>query len=46
MKDIIFTPGKDAWSNRMLSALKQVKTEYVVFILEDYYFTEPIDNEE
>jgi hypothetical protein len=40
------TPGKNAWSNRMLSAMRQVKTEYTFFILEDYYFTELIDDKE
>ena len=34
------------WSDRMLMALSSIDTEYTFFILEDYYFTEPITAEE
>jgi len=36
------TPGDWPWGYRMLEGLKHVKTEYVVFLLEDYYLTEEI----
>jgi|3_EtaG_2_1085321.scaffolds.fasta_scaffold45334_1 hypothetical protein len=40
------TPGTDYWSNRMIAALNKIDTEYTFFVLEDYYFTEKITNDE
>tara|TARA_R110002012_G_scaffold52006_2_gene133774 strand:+ start:438 stop:1193 length:756 start_codon:yes stop_codon:yes gene_type:complete len=34
------------WSNRFIKALDDVKTEYVFFILEDYYFTTKITQQD
>lgn len=34
------------WSNRMLSAIDLIDTEYTFFVLEDYYFTENLDKAE
>jgi len=42
----VHAPGKLPWSDRMASALKSIDTEYVFFILEDYFFTEEINQEE
>jgi hypothetical protein len=42
---ITTTPGKGAWGGRMLDALNQIDTEYVFFILDDYYLTEPFTQE-
>jgi len=39
-------PGADKWSNRILSGLNNINTEYTVVILEDYYFIEKITKEE
>lgn len=38
----VFTNGP--WGYRMLAAINKVNTKYLVFILEDYYLSEPIDN--
>lgn len=38
-------PGKLQWGERMLLALNEIDTEYTVFLLEDYFFTEPITQE-
>lgn len=35
--------GRDiAWSNNLLEALKEVKTRYVLLLLEDYIITDPV----
>lgn len=39
------TPGKESWGYRILESLKEVKTEYVFFILDDYYLTETFSEE-
>ncbi len=39
----IFSQGD--WGKRMLDGLDKVNTEYVVFLLEDYYLSETIDDE-
>jgi hypothetical protein len=39
-------PGKICWTNRIISALEEVKTDYVFFVLEDYFLTEHITQEE
>ena len=39
-------PGNLNWSNRIISSLDNIKTEYVFFVLEDYYFTEVLSKEE
>lgn len=38
--------GNLAWSDRMIYALNSINTEYVFFVLEDYYFTELLSKEE
>jgi hypothetical protein len=38
-------PGKISWGERILIALENIKTEYIFFILEDYYLTESITSE-
>ncbi len=35
------TPGRKDWGERILEALKHIETEYVFFVLDDYYLTEP-----
>jgi hypothetical protein len=37
------TPGKKSWGHRILESLNEVDTEYVFFILDDYYLTENFD---
>lgn len=39
-------PGNLPWSDRMLYALNTINTKYTLFVLEDYYFTEPLDESE
>lgn len=39
------TPGFKPWGQRILEALQTVDTEYVFFILDDYYLTEPFSEE-
>jgi len=36
------TTGDGMWTDRMLSAIKHVETEYTFFVLEDYFLTEAI----
>jgi len=38
--------NSEVWSNRLLKALKEVDTEFVFFVLEDYYFTREIPQED
>jgi hypothetical protein len=37
--------GDHEWSNRLRSHLSEIETEYVLLLLEDYFFTEPISTE-
>jgi hypothetical protein len=37
--------GNRSWSNIMKESLKYIKTEYVFFILEDFYLSQPITEE-
>jgi hypothetical protein len=39
------TPGQGQWGLRILDALNKIDTEYVFFILDDYYLTEPFTQE-
>lgn len=39
------TPGRLPWGQRILYALESINTEYVFFILDDYYLTEPFTQE-
>ena len=39
-------PGKIPWGARILTALEEVKTEYVIFVLDDYFFSRQIKEEE
>lgn len=39
----IFTAGDKPWGERIFSALKKIKTKYILFTLEDYYFTTHVD---
>lgn len=34
------------WSNRLIVALKKVKTKYVLFSLDDFFINDKVDNEE
>ncbi len=40
------TAGNHEWSNRLRSHLGEIETQYVLLLLEDYFFTEPIKTEE
>ena len=37
--------GKTSWTNIIKKTIKNIKTEYVFFILDDYYFNQPIDEQ-
>ena len=39
------TPGKKQWGERIINALSEAKTEYVFFILDDYYLSQLLTNE-
>jgi len=39
-------PGKLPWTDRVISAVEEVETDYVFFILEDYFLTEEMTQEE
>jgi len=39
----IYTPGKKPWGERFLNGLNYINTKYILFTLEDYYLTTPID---
>lgn len=39
-------PGNLEWSDRMISGIKTSKSDYIFFILEDYFFTEEITERE
>jgi hypothetical protein len=39
------TPGKKPWGERVLESLELIDTEYVFFILDDYYLTESFTQE-
>ena len=41
-----YLPGNLNWSNRIISSLETITTEYTFFVLEDYYFTETLSKEE
>lgn len=36
------TPGALPWGARMLKGLDEIKTDYVFFLLEDYYLSQPL----
>jgi len=38
-------PGNLQWGERMLKGLEEIDTEYTVFLLDDYYLTEPFTQE-
>jgi hypothetical protein len=40
---ITLTPGKLPWGQRILEGLNLIDTEYVLFILDDYYLSENFD---
>lgn len=40
-----FLPGQDIWGNRMQKAIESVSTDYIFFILEDYYISQKLTNE-
>ena len=44
--DTITVGEETCWSERTLKAIKQVDTEYVLLLLEDYLFGEPVKNDE
>ena len=39
------TPGKKQWGERIINALSETKTEYVFFVLDDYYLCQLLTNE-
>ena len=42
----LYKPGqKVAWSKRLLEHLKRIDTEYIFFILDDFWIEEPVDTE-
>ena len=38
-------PGKEPWGKRMRGALEKVKTKYVFFTLDDYYYSQKLSKE-
>lgn len=38
--------GDSVWSNRLIKALDEIESEFVFFVLEDYYFTSKITQED
>jgi hypothetical protein len=36
-------PNEISWSDNMIEALSQIKTKYVLYLQEDYFLTEPIN---
>ena len=40
---MVLTGEDKSWSDNMLLALKEIKTDYVLVILEDYYFDKPVN---
>lgn len=43
---ITIKTGKDkGWSNQMIKALGKIDSEIIIFLLEDYWFTEAVNNE-
>jgi len=40
-----FLPGSEVWGKRMQEAVKTVETEYIFFILEDYYLSQKLTTE-
>ena len=39
----VFTAGDKPWGERIFDALKKIKTKYILFTLEDYYFATHVD---
>jgi hypothetical protein len=39
------TPGKKQWGERIIKAISETKTEYVFFVLDDYYLSQLLTNE-
>jgi len=39
----ILTAGHKPWGERIYDSLKKIKTEYILFTLDDYYFTTYVD---
>jgi hypothetical protein len=39
------TPGKKQWGERIINALSETKTEYVFFVLDDYYLSQLLTTE-
>lgn len=44
--DTITVGDEVCWSDRTLKAIKQVKTDYVLLLLEDYFFGEKVKNKD
>lgn len=41
----ILNAGKDAeWSKKVIEAIKQIDTEYILLLLEDFFISKPVDN--
>ena len=39
------TPGKKQWGERIIQAISETKTDYVFFVLDDYYLSQLLTNE-
>ena len=39
------TPGQKPWGERVINTLSKVKTEYVFFVLDDYYLSQLLTTE-
>jgi hypothetical protein len=39
----LFEGKKDKWSQRLKETLKQIKTKYIFFMLDDFFIVEPVD---
>lgn len=40
----LFSNRKDKWSQRLRETLEKIDTEYIFFILDDFFITEPVDS--
>lgn len=44
--DIIYTSESDLWTTRLHKALKQIESQYIILIQDDFYFTRKISDNE
>ena len=45
-KERISSAKKEPWGSRLLSCLERIDTPYVIFLLEDFFLQDHVDNEE